>query len=97
MAHIGVIHGLLEKGFTIGSVAGTSIGSVVGAVFISGNLDEFSQWVERTGKLDVWRRMDFAMTKNGLIKGEKAPLNLGVAQLWLRIRCLRRPCRGPNF
>ena len=71
MAHIGVIRGLLEKGYSITSIAGTSIGSVIGAVYISGNLEEFSHWVEKTGKFDVLRLMDFAITKNGFIKGEK--------------------------
>lgn len=71
LAHIGVIEGLLEKGFTISSIAGTSIGSVVGAVYVSGNLEEFRLWLENIGKLDVLRLMDFAITKNGFIKGEK--------------------------
>jgi len=71
MAHIGVIEALLEKGFTISSIAGTSIGSLVGAVYVSGNLPEFRTWVEHTGKLDVFRLMDFAISKNGFIKGEK--------------------------
>lgn len=71
LAHIGVIEGLLDKGYSISSIAGTSIGSVVGAVYVSGNLKEFSRWLENIGKLDVLRLMDFAITKNGFIKGEK--------------------------
>lgn len=71
LAHIGVIEALEENGYTITSIAGTSIGSVVGAVYISGKLSEFREWVENTGKLDVIRLMDFAISKNGFIKGEK--------------------------
>lgn len=71
LAHIGVIEALTERGYTISSIAGTSIGSIIGAVYISGNLDAFRKWVESTGKLDVLRLMDFAITKNGFIKGEK--------------------------
>lgn len=71
MAHIGVIEVLLERGYTITSIAGTSIGSLIAAVFISGRLEDFRIWVEQTGKLDVFRLMDFAISKNGFIKGEK--------------------------
>ncbi len=71
LAHIGVIERLTEKGFTISSVAGTSIGSVVGAVYVSGNLEPFKEWVMEQGKLDILRLMDFAISKSGFIKGEK--------------------------
>lgn len=71
MAHIGVIEVLLERGYSITSVAGTSVGSLIGGVYISGKLDDFKQWVESTGKLDVLRLMDLAINKNGFIKGEK--------------------------
>lgn len=71
MAHIGVIETLLEHGYTITSVAGTSIGSLIGGVYISGQLPAFKKWVKSTGKLDVIRMMDFAVSKTGFIKGEK--------------------------
>jgi len=71
LAHIGVIEGLIENGYTISSIAGTSIGSVIGAVYISGTLKEFKVWLESTSKLDVLRLMDFAISKNGFIRGEK--------------------------
>ncbi len=71
MAHIGVIETLLEKGFNITSVAGTSIGSAIGAIYISGKLPEFKEWISQRGKLDIIKLMDFAISKNGFIKGEK--------------------------
>lgn len=71
LAHIGVIEGLIENGYTIGSIAGTSIGSVVAAAYVSGKMEGFRKWVESTSKLDVLRLMDFAISKNGFIKGEK--------------------------
>lgn len=71
MAHIGVIETLLKKGYTITSIAGTSIGSVIGGVYISGKLEPFREWVKSTSKLDVFRLMDFAINKAGFIKGEK--------------------------
>ncbi|HHN63974.1 MAG TPA: patatin, partial [Nitrospirae bacterium] len=44
-AHIGVIEALLESGFDIQYVAGTSMGALVGAVFASGRLDSLREIV----------------------------------------------------
>jgi len=71
MAHIGVIEGLLANGYNITSVAGTSIGSVVGGIYAAGNLDDYREWITSLGKLDIFKLMDFAISKSGLIKGEK--------------------------
>lgn len=71
MAHIGVIEALTERGYTITSVAGTSIGCLIGAIYISGRLEDFKKWVVKRSKLDVIKLMDFAISKSGLIKGEK--------------------------
>ena len=71
MAHIGVIEEIIKQGYNITSVAGTSIGSVVGGVFAAGKLEEFKNWMSGLGKMDVFRLMDFAITKSGFIKGEK--------------------------
>jgi NTE family protein len=71
MAHIGVIDTLENEGFTITSVAGTSIGSLIGGIYLSGKLPEFEEWVMGISKFDIIRLMDFAVSKNGFIKGEK--------------------------
>lgn len=71
MAHIGVIEEILKNDFNITSIAGTSIGSVIGGVYVSGKLPEFKDWITRIGKIDIIKLMDFAISKNGLIKGEK--------------------------
>ena len=71
MAHIGVIKALEEKGYTITSIAGTSIGALIGGIYLSGKLDEFVEWTANIGKYDLLKFMDFAINKSGLIKGEK--------------------------
>ena len=38
VAHIGVIEGLLEEGYTISSIAGSSMGAVVGGVYAAGKI-----------------------------------------------------------
>ncbi len=50
-AHIGVIRALAEMGIRPDIIAGSSIGSLVGAAYASGKLDEFEQWV---GDLELW-------------------------------------------
>ncbi len=71
MAHIGVIEEILKNGYTITSIAGTSIGAMIGGVYVSGKLPEFSDWITSLHRLDVVRLLDFAIGKNGFIKGEK--------------------------
>ncbi len=44
-AYIGAIEELLERGYTITSVAGTSIGSLIGGIYAAGKLPEFKKWL----------------------------------------------------
>ena len=71
MAHIGVIRTLEDHGYTISSLAGTSIGALIGGIYLSGKLDEYIKWVTAVSKFDILKFMDFAISKNGFIKGEK--------------------------
>lgn len=71
MAHIGVIEELESCGYEIVSVTGTSMGSVVGAVYAMEKLQEFKEWLLSLDKLKVLRLMDFTLSKHGLLKGEK--------------------------
>jgi len=71
LAHIGVIEELEKQGFQISSVAGTSMGAVVGAVYALGKMQEFKQWMLSFEKLDVFKLLDFTFSSQGLIKGDK--------------------------
>ncbi|HKK61291.1 MAG TPA: patatin-like phospholipase family protein, partial [Bacteroidales bacterium] len=71
MAHIGVIEALERSGHEIVSVTGTSMGSVVGAVYAMGKMEVFKEWLYSLDKLKVFRLMDFTLSKQGLLKGEK--------------------------
>lgn len=71
MAHIGVIEELLRRGHEIVSVAGTSMGSVVGGVYALGKMTEFRDWLYTLDKLKVFGLVDFTLSSQGLIKGEK--------------------------
>jgi NTE family protein len=69
-AHIGIIQGLLSIGIEPHVVAGTSIGALVGAVYASGQLDEFTEWVKALTSRDVFGLMDISFS-GGVVKGQK--------------------------
>jgi NTE family protein len=71
VAHIGVIDELLKSGYTITSVAGTSMGAMVGGMLAKGTLDDFTRWLFSFTKIDVIRFLDLTISSGGLIKGEK--------------------------
>ena len=69
-AHIGVIQELEEMGIRPGVVAGTSVGAIVGAAYVSGQLESFAEWVESLSLRDVFSLMDISLS-GGVVKGEK--------------------------
>ena len=71
LAHIGVIEELEKQGFEISSISGSSIGSVYGGLYAMGKLSEYTKWVTTLDKLSIWDLMDFTISSNGLLKGEK--------------------------
>jgi len=71
VAHIGVIEEIERQGFEIKSIAGTSIGALVGGIYASGNLKIYRNWMCKLEKRDVFNLMDFTLSTNGLIKGNK--------------------------
>lgn len=71
IAHIGVIEELERHGYEITSIAGTSMGSMVGGVYALGKMDEFKEWACSLDKLKVFSLVDFTLSKQGLIKGDK--------------------------
>jgi len=71
LAHIGVIRTLEQHGYTIASIAGCSMGALVGGIYAAGKLDEFEQWVLSIDKLDIVNLLDIAWGSDGLVKGDK--------------------------
>lgn len=71
VAHIGVIEGLLDRGFEITAVAGSSMGAVVGAFYACGKLEEYKKWICTLDRLEVFKLIDFTLSGQGFIKGER--------------------------
>lgn len=71
VAHIGVIEGLLENGYKIKSIAGSSMGAVVGGVYAAGKLDAYKDWVCNFDRIDVFKLMDFTLSTQGFVRGDR--------------------------
>ncbi len=71
IAHIGVIEELEKRGYEITSIAGTSMGALIGGVYAAGRLNALKEWLYTLDKTRVFRLVDFTLSKQGLIKGEK--------------------------
>ncbi len=69
-AHIGIIQGLEEIGIHPQVIAGTSVGALVGAVYASGQLNEFADWVQTLSSRDVFGLLDFTLS-GGMFKGQR--------------------------
>jgi NTE family protein len=69
-AHIGAIEELLAQGYDIRSVAGSSMGALVGGVYAAGKLDAYRDWVKALQRMDVLRLLDWTF-RGGLIKGDR--------------------------
>ncbi len=71
IAHIGVIEVLEENDFAITSIAGASIGALIGGFYASGQLEKYKKWICNLDKIDVLKLIDFTFSKQGFIKGDK--------------------------
>lgn len=71
VAHIGVIEEFERQGFEIKSIAGTSMGALVGGIYATGELEVYKKWMCTLDKMDVFNLLDFTLSRNGIIKGDK--------------------------
>ena len=70
-AHVGAIQVLEERGYEIVSVAGTSMGALVGGLYAAGRLDEYAEWAGGLSQRDLFRLLDPSLRAPGAIRGEK--------------------------
>ena len=71
LAAIGAIEELEASGFNITSIAGSSIGSAIGGIYASGCLQEYKKWICSLDRIDVYKLMDFTISRQGFLKGVK--------------------------
>lgn len=71
IAHIGVIEVLLENGYNIKSIAGTSMGALVGGVYGLDKMDSFKEWLFTLDRTKVFRLVDLTLGSGGFVKGDR--------------------------
>ena len=72
LAHIGAIEALEERGYTITSIAGCSMGSIIAGMYAAGQLKEAKEWFLQVDKQLILRMMDInLLSSNSLVKGMK--------------------------
>lgn len=72
LAHIGAIEALEERGYTISSIAGCSMGSIIAGMYAAGQLKEAKEWFLQVDKQLILRMMDInLLSGNSLVKGQK--------------------------
>lgn len=71
LAHIGVIEELEAQGFHITSIAGTSMGALIGGIYAAGKLQEFREWMKSIDKRKMLELTDLSFSLNHLVKGNR--------------------------
>ncbi len=70
-AHIGVLKTLIEAGLEPDIVAGTSIGAVAGACYVTGRLNALEDFAGGLTRRRVFGFLDFNFAGSGLISGQR--------------------------
>jgi len=65
--HIGIIKELATLGITPDIVCGTSVGAMVGAAYVMGNLEKLENWACSVTRLDVAKFLDINMSMTGFV------------------------------
>lgn len=75
-AHIGVLNSLVEAGLEPDIVAGTSIGAVAGACYVTGRLKELEDFAASLTRRRVFGFLDVNFGGSGLITGQRLSARL---------------------
>jgi len=93
LAHIGAIEALEERGYTITSIAGCSMGSIIAGMYAAGQLKEAKEWFLRVDKQLILRMMDMnLLSGNSLVKGQRIIAELELVVPDRPLESLNIPC-----
>ena len=71
LAHIGAIEELESNDYHISSIAGCSMGALIGGVYAAGKLNEFREWMKAIDRKKMITLTDFSFSLNHLAKGNR--------------------------
>jgi NTE family protein len=70
-SHIGIIRSLSELGIVPDIICGTSVGAMIGASYVSDNMDKLEQWACSLTKFESARFFDINASLNGFVDIER--------------------------
>ena len=71
LAHIGVIEELEAQGYRITSIAGCSMGALIGGFYAAGRLTDYREWMKTIDRKKMRDLIDFSLSWNHIVKGER--------------------------
>ena len=71
LAQIGAIEELEAQGYRITSIAGCSMGALIGGVYAAGKMEEFREWMKTVDRKKMLELTDFSFSLNHLVKGNR--------------------------
>ena len=71
LAHIGAIEELEAHGYRISSIAGCSMGALIGGVYAAGKLEAFRDWMKTVDRKKMLGLTDFSLSLNHIVKGTR--------------------------
>ena len=71
LAQIGAIEELEAQGYRITSIAGCSMGALIGGVYAAGKLKEFREWMKTVDRKKMLELTDFSLSLNHIVKGSR--------------------------
>lgn len=70
-SHIGVLKALINEGIEPEVVAGTSVGAMIGAAYLSGNLEKLEDWVTNSTRKDVLQFFNIGFSTAGFVDSSR--------------------------
>lgn len=77
IAHIGAIEELERQGYGISSIAGCSMGALIGGAYAAGNLHKCEEYLCTLDNRKVLDMVDVTVLKEGFLKGDRIMKRLG--------------------
>ncbi len=70
-SHIGILKALLKEGIEPDIVCGTSVGAMIGASYLAGNLEKLEDWVLGSTRTDVLKFFNIRFSQAGLVDADR--------------------------
>jgi len=70
-SHIGIIKALLHEGIEPDIICGTSVGAMIGACYLAGNLVKLENWVLGSTRTDVLKFFNVKLGKSGFVDSDR--------------------------